>query len=302
MAPRPLSVEAFPGAAAILSGFDAEGDDREWAIGDQALFGLRLQKGDEVQCWLMHLRVQGARQPKQHGTFKMQDGTEVGGIEFDLNNYGTQSFTGQQEGEPFTCRIKSLLLPVAVTIYDGSGQQLGSSQVQLPADVLGRGLLPSIDAGLAFEKARLAGKPMAAAARAALRQPMLDGYVCLMSIVNLVQEDDVLAQYFWQVVQKPGVWSVLTSLGVQVSTSMQLERSVPAAMPATMPYLDRAMVLPLRIDVNGEPALFVDVLATTPRRPLALCGGMVAAAARHPTDGRLHFDVQLLASRRDARK
>jgi hypothetical protein len=56
-------------------------------------------------------------------------------------------------------------------------------------------------------------------------------------------------------------------------------------------------VIPLRVDVNGSPALFADLLATDPRRPLALCGGMVAIAAHHPTDSGIHFDAQLLAAR-----
>jgi hypothetical protein len=79
---------------------------------------------------------------------------------------------------------------------------------------------------------------------------------------------------------------------------MPFEHSVPAAsLPAPLPPQPRAVVIPLRIDVNGSPALFADVLATDPRRPLSLCGGMVVASAHHPTEPGVHFDVLLLAAR-----
>ena len=53
----------------------------------------------------------------------------------------------------------------------------------------------------------------------------------------------------------------------------------------------------LQIIVNGSPALYVDLLATEASRPYAIGGGIVAAAARHPTRADTTFRMQLLAAR-----
>jgi len=43
--------------------------------------------------------------------------------------------------------------------------------------------------------------------------------------------------------------------------------------------------------------LFVDLLASEASRPYALCGGIVAATARHPTRADVTFCMQLIAAR-----
>lgn len=289
----PLAMVDFPGAARVLAGIDAASDDDEWAVGDQLLFGLQLSKAGETRRWLMRLQVRRARLDKQIGKVHTSDGRDFPPIEFDANSYTMMSYTAPVDGETRSFERVSLALPVAVTIFDADGSELGASEVLLPTEVLREGLLDAV----AIARAHPALATGESATPEQLRQ-LVDSYMSLISLLNVVKEDSVLAQYFWQVVEKPSLWSALTHFGIDVSIDIQLQNSVAArAMPPLLPASERAVIVPVRIDVNGSPALSVDVLATDPRRPFSLCGGMVAASAHHPSDPSLHFDVQVLAAR-----
>jgi hypothetical protein len=167
--------------------------------------------------------------------------------------------------------------------------------VPLPADLLSDGLLPAVQKGLALRPAADAGQ----AVREEDIKPLVGAIIGMMALLNVVQEDKVLSEYFWQVVEKPGVFSVIANFGVKVSIRMPFENSLPVKeLPAHLPVTGPAFAVPLQVDVNGNPALLVRILAADPARPYALCGGMVAATARHPTDPGLQFDVILLAAQR----
>jgi hypothetical protein len=290
----------FPGAAALLSGFDAATDSGAWETGDRLLFGLRLRKRGEEHRWLMQLEVEFGQAPMRVTATPADGGDPVrfDELQIDLPR-GSWSWTIDINGRKHEHVLTSALCPVKVRVFDAGGGELGHSSIHLPADLLARGMLEAVDVEKAAARERTAGSappdPESLVARV-LRS--VEAIIAAMSLLNVVQEDDLLADYFWQVVEKPSLWSVVTSLGVKATLSMPFEDSAEAAsLPPSLPPQPRAAVIPLRIDVNGSPALFADVLATDPRRPLSLCGGMVAASAHHPTDSSVHFDVVLLAAR-----
>ena len=71
--------------------------------------------------------------------------------------------------------------------------------------------------------------------------------------------------------------AVANGFGVKTTFSMGFDKSVPAVhLPPDLPGSDRAFVVPMQIDVNGSPALFLELLATDAARPFSLCGGIVA--------------------------
>lgn len=305
--PGDLQPAEFPGAAALLSGFDTPTDTGAWESGDRLLFGLRLRKRGEVHRWLLRLEVLFGQAPlrvvasQPAGT----DGApaQIDELQIDLPQ-GSWSYTVTVNGVPHDRIVTSALSPVRVRIDDADGRSLGDSVIHLPIDLLGRGMLAAVDAERAMAAA--AADPAAGGSSAppdiesliANTRCSVEAVIAAMSLLNVVQEDDLLARYFWQVVEKPSLWSVVTSLGVKATLSMPFAESLAAtALPPPLPPQPRAVVIPLRIEVNGGPALFADVLAIEPRRPFALCGGMVAVSAHHPTDPEVHFDVQLLAAR-----
>lgn len=277
-----LTRTEYPGAS---PGFDARSDDPTWNGGDQVLYALRLRKGDEVRRWLLRLDVVLG----ESLIARVEDSSEQ---KIELWENQTWTYRTTEHGESREHRVTSKMLPVGVVVSDANGHELTKSLVKLPAHLLGHGLLPAIDCALAGAAADGDG-----ADRTDIR-PVVEAILGTMSLLNVVQEDDALAQYFWQVVEKPSLWSVVTGLGVQATMTMPFEQSLPATrLPADLPPVDRAYVVPLRIDVNGSPALLADVVAVDARRPYALCGGMVAAVARHPSNPDVTFELQLLAAR-----
>lgn len=77
----------------------------------------------------------------------------------------------------------------------------------------------------------------------------------------------------WQVVEKPSVWSVITTLGIATTLRTPFEKSVRATgLPAHLPAKDRAFVVPLQVDGNANPALLMDIVAA---------GAALRAVRRH---------------------
>lgn len=283
-----LSRAEFPGLAKADLRFDPRSDDASWASGDEVVFALRLVKGTEVRRWVLHLSVVFGQDLV---TRLDASGSTLDGL-WDERSW---TYTVTESDQPREMVVTSLRLPVSVVIRDENGKKLSASLVRLPVHLLGRGVLPAVDLAIAA-----AAQPTEAAAAATREQsvrPMVDAMIAMMALLNVVQEDEALAQYFWQVVEKPSLWSVVTGLGVRATLSMPFEQSVPAVtLPPGLPPTDHAYVVPLRIDVNGAPALLLDILATDAARPFALCGGMVAAVARHPSKPDVTLELQVLSA------
>src|SRR5690606_24656620 len=124
-----------------------------------------------------------------------------------------------------------------------------------PADLLDAGLLRSIDAAAQLFDTD-AQKYAATAEDDAKVGDIVRGALALVALLGIVQEDSVLADYFWQVVEKPSIWSVVTGFGVSASLTTAFEQSLPAtSLPDGMPPQERAYVTPLRVEVNGGTAL-----------------------------------------------
>lgn len=284
-----LAPGGFPGAGKLLSGFSPRTKDPTWQKGDAALFGLELTKGEQVHRWLLHLEVLDLARIA---------GTDNHGNHFDLpilHERSSWGYTSTIRGEPRQLTVQSDMREVAVRVCDADGAELGRSQVKLPIDLMTHGLTAAIACALEHYRR---DPEFAKFEDVAEVQPMVEGLVALIALLNVVQNDHVLEDYFWEVVQKPSLWSVVTSLGVSASITGELQKSVPATdMPHHMTDGYPAFVMPLRVDVNDAPALLADIVAVDPSRPYGLCGGIVGATARHPTQKDLRFTVNLLAAR-----
>lgn len=286
-----LSLAEYPGAPDPTTAFDARAESNAWHSDDQVVFALRLRKGDEVHRWLLKLEVVF----EQHMIARLEDGSKTA---IGLWQEGAWQYTVTENGVPVHKTITSPVLPVAVTVADEQGEPFAKSMVRLPSRLLGGGILRGIDASLAFTAAADATAQPAQPAAVPDLAPYIESMLGVISLLNVVQEDDALADYFWQVVEKPSIWSLVTNFGAKTTLSMPFEASVPAtSLPAHLPDPGRAFVVPLRIDVNGSPALLADVVAVDSSRPYALCGGMVAAVARHPSKPDVTFEVQLLSAK-----
>jgi hypothetical protein len=284
----------YPGANGMAVGFDARTEDRSWETDDEVVFALRLRRGEKVDRWLLRLRVVlGERVTGSLGNEP---------VKLDVWQEMSWTYTITDHGKSRDAQVTSKLLPVMATVCDEQGVTLTTSVVKLPVRLLGRGVLPAIDCAVAATQAQAQGT-LSEADREVSLHPLVEATLGLMSLLNVVQEDDALAGYFWQVVEKPSLWSVITGFGVKATFSMGFEKSVPAAnLPPDLPAAERAFVVPMQIDVNGSPALFLELTATDAARPFSLCGGIVAGVARHPTKADHALELQLIAARLGAPK
>jgi hypothetical protein len=172
-----------------------------------------------------------------------------------------------------------------VTVADAGGEQLGRSSALLPRDLLGKGF---VQACLGAEIA------------SPDEVPMVEAMVSLMALLQVVREDSVLAPILWQVVQGPSVLSVVFHFGVRVAVQPRFHATTRVHTPPQLPPGDPAWSVPITLTVNDEPALLCEVLVGRPLPPRLLCGGIVAATARHPAEARREFAMVLLAAKRAA--
>lgn len=275
----PLPLGEFPGASQVLSGFDERSSDADWRVHDQALFAMQLEKDGEVVRWLLHLDAPFGNRVGM----APPDGMDV--IIGQSWGYTLQ----EADGSHRECTIESRLASVNVKVMAADGGLLTQAEIRLPFEILGRGLLRAIDSTLANDGAGTPGEAGASV--------QVEAFLAIFALLDIVRNDESLADYFWQVIEKPGLWSLITNFGVSTRIDLPFAQSVAVSVPAPIPPAERAFAVPLRIDVNGSPALFVDLLAIEPSRPYAICGGIVAAAAQHPTRPGTTFRVQLLAAR-----
>jgi hypothetical protein len=259
----------FPGAAALLSGFDAPADVRDFRIGDSALFALEVHTHEAVERRLLRLRVSALT-----GHLRSAGGDTP--FDLKLTKKATVTLTladGRQD------RHSIDLTPIAVelTQYDASGALQRTSTVELYEELLAVGLRPMPFVGT--DPAR-AG----------------EAFLLLHTLEQLGGSDPVLAEQLFAIVDRPSVLSVVLHFGVAIS--LRIEEQLPWRGALVMPACRDPIALPLAVQVNGAPVLFADLLVARSQHPIAIGGGVLAAVARHATDPSRHAVLRLLAARR----
>lgn len=279
-AASPLDTRDFPAPARLLQGFDRRDATGAWRAGDAVLFGLRLRKDGGVRNWLLQLRLLDP-------LLEAEGDGEAPAVDWWLR------INGQQE------HFASRMCRVEAVVMDEAGAVLGRSEPRLPRDFLDSGVAAAcelVERRLP-EGLRGAIEPDKAVVLPVRTRELAQATVCAVSLLQVVQEDDVLAPLLWQVVEKPSLWSVISNLGASVVLRPQFHRTMQRTSPLPGNY-DPTWSLPMELEVNGRPALDIELLVADPSPPFALCGGLFGARARHPEDPELEFSLLLLSARR----
>lgn len=113
---------------------------------------------------------------------------------------------------------------------------------------------------------------------------MRDAERGLFVLMGLAQSDNLLSELLWEVVERPSVWSLITSLGATTEVEPGYERAqrlegLQTGAGPEGPFYS----LPLVVSVNGSDALRMKLLVTEPVAPWNLISGIVAFEGRHPT-------------------
>jgi hypothetical protein len=268
-----IRIADFPAPQHLLRGFDEREANGPWRSGDEVLFGLRLRHDDDVRHWLLQLRVLEV-------TALDGDGKPIDPVDWALRINGEV-----QEFESAVCRAE-------VVIMDEHGAEVGRSQPLLPRDFLSSG----IASACRFVRSRM-GEVGSRVYETLDMRPLAEATVSAVALLQVVQEDSVLAPILWQVIEKPTVWSVVSNMGVRVMMRPSFHRVTSALSPVPA-VLDQTWRLPIALEVNQTPALNLDLFVTEPSPPFSLAGGLLGATASHPTNPTLDFSLLLLSARR----
>ena len=275
-----LQIADFPAPAHLLRGFDEREPDGAWRVGDEVLFGMRLRRDGGVRYWLLLLRVL-----EVVGTD--DDGQPLDPFQWSLRING--------ELDQFTSGVCA----AEVIVMDQHGQELGRSQPYLPRDFLGRGIadackLVRTRGFRALRRKSSEGKDVYGPLNI---RPLAEATVSALALLQVVQEDSLLAPILWQVIEKPSVWSMVSNMGVDVMLRPKFNRVSSAASPISS-VKTSTWRLPLSLEVNQRPALNLDLFVADSAPPLSLACGLLGAIARHPTEPNLDFSLLLLSARR----
>ncbi|MFT4511928.1 MAG: hypothetical protein ACI91B_000611 [Planctomycetota bacterium] len=272
-----IRVADFPAPRHLLRGFDKRQPKGPWLIGDEVLFGLRLSRDGEERHWLLQLRVLEV-------TAIGDDGKPLDPVDWALRINGEV-----EEFESAVCRAE-------VVVMDEHGTELGRSQPLLPRDFLNSGIAGACK--LARRQLRQSGQVSDRYESVDMRT-LAEATVSAVALLQVVQEDSVLAPILWQVIEKPTVWSVVSNMGVTVMMRPSFHRVTSALSPVPT-VIDQTWRLPIALEVNETPALNLELFVTESSPPFSLAGGMLGATARHPTNPTLEVSLLLLSARRNA--
>ena len=117
----------------------------------------------------------------------------------------------------------------------------------------------------------------------------------LESYFTIVQQTEGLSDILFKLIDLPSMWSIARNKGVtanfQFGHKKIRERQVEAGGPAVYE-------IPLALELNGQDALHITLVATRPQPPLLACAGIMGLVATRPGAKDTWLAVQLLSAKR----
>jgi len=121
----------------------------------------------------------------------------------------------------------------------------------------------------------------------------------LMSYFQAVGETPDLDTILWKIVSLPSMWSIVRQAGVTVQMGLDFDHVSPLTVPARwgVPVGSAVFALPIKVELNQQPALDATLLVTDPRPALLACGGIVAFVALNPGDDQNYATLRVISTR-----
>lgn len=272
-----LGAEQFPGAATVLSGFAPSDDDPAMRVGDTALLGVEITNGDTVDRMLLVLEVTSLLLDAavKEGTGERIRPSFTATHTFQRWNPNTRSLGATET-------IKAEVHPVRVALIrlDANGQRQQVSEATLFEEPLVAGLWPHAD--------RTASERDEALCSTLTR-----------TLQDLANDDEVLQDLLFRIVEKPSLLSIARYLGVAV---VLVWTTFAEPQLVQLPGVDtQVRRVSLEVNINTEAGLLVDLAVAKPNGATMTCGGLIGAIARHPNDASRFAVVRLLGTRRGPR-
>lgn len=146
-------------------------------------------------------------------------------------------------------------------------------------------------------KALLAMNPTPAEQRA-----FCAAFPALISYFEIVEHTEGLEDLLRKLIELPSLWSILKHRGIEMSITFD-DAMLPSPANPTDWNLEPsapAYYFPWLLRLNGEPALKINLVTTSPRSPLLICGGVVGVLAEKIGDEETCMTLRLISAKRAA--
>ncbi|HEX4264482.1 MAG TPA: hypothetical protein VH597_09100 [Verrucomicrobiae bacterium] len=120
----------------------------------------------------------------------------------------------------------------------------------------------------------------------------------LVSYFEIVQHTEGLEDLLLKLVKMPSLWSIIRHGGVDVS--LHIDKEAFAGNPAdwNLPANVPVYYLPCTFTLNGQAAVNITMVVTSPHPPLLICGGVIALLAERPGDNESYMTLRVISARR----
>jgi hypothetical protein len=121
----------------------------------------------------------------------------------------------------------------------------------------------------------------------------------LLSYFDFAQHTPGLQDICFKVVDMPSVWSMIRHVGVTANLTFQTEKFRTADSFAWEPAANVPLFyFPILLELNGQPALKVTFVVTSPKPPVLGCGGVVGMLAEKPGEKDTYLTLRVVSARR----
>ncbi|MCK6482776.1 MAG: hypothetical protein L6R00_01400 [Phycisphaerae bacterium] len=311
-----LNDSAFAPRAAILDGFDAATNFDAWRVGDQVLFGVRLDDNARRHTWFIRVELKtglvtrgtkvtvmkaGELPPADAGSdaglfvsLSPADGTSDAGRTFTAPAWSFEFAATDADGRRRSVNRSNESIFVAIHVYDEHGRLIETAHAFLPEADLRGGLHRACRMATASQPA--AGAPLSDEQFAA----MVDAFAAMYAFTGVMTRTRNLEPIVWSVLPLPSIFSIILSGGrVQLGFDAGFEKAIvetrrfPGAGRGQSVYR-----VPVTMSINRIAAAACQMVLAPPDPPLHLCAGVVAVEGSRIDDPARRFLIQLLAARR----
>ena len=118
----------------------------------------------------------------------------------------------------------------------------------------------------------------------------------LMSYFQIVQHTEGLEDLLIKLIKIPSVWSIIRQFGV--TPELYFGNAAFPANPADwdLPPNTPVYYFPGELRLNGQPALKITFVVTTPNPPRLICGGVVGVLAEKIDDNETYMTLRLISA------
>lgn len=121
----------------------------------------------------------------------------------------------------------------------------------------------------------------------------------LLSYFDFARNTPGLQDVCLKVIDLPSVWSMIRHVGVNANLTFQTEKFRAADAFAWGPSGNSPVYyFPMLLELNGQPALKLTFVVTSPRSPLLGCGGIVGMLAEKPDEKETYLTFRVISARR----